>query len=324
MSNHLLIAGTGRAGTSLLVRLLAELGLGTQISKSGETGWVDDANAGLEDFVHHAGVDLPYVAKSPWLYEFVDEVLDREDIAIDGVIIPVRNLAEAASSRTILELQNIHRSHQWMTAEKKTWENWALTPGGVLYSLNPLDEARLLAVGFHHLVERLANAGIPMYLLAFPRFTQDAEYFYTTLKGCLPPGVTFETVKAAHAKLVDPDKVRVTAEIAQPVGRGTLKAPENYPPLEDLDNIALRRELVKVRSELVKVGSEHRSTVAAYTTAVDDAAALRNQVQALEQELQAKIQEVEVRRAEALALQRSTSWRTTAPLRALAELVRKR
>ncbi|MBZ9653568.1 hypothetical protein [Phyllobacterium lublinensis] len=325
MPNHLLIAGTGRAGTSLLVRCLAELGLETQIANVGDAfWWSEDANAGLEDFVHHNGRKLSYVVKSPWLYEFIDEVLEREDITIDGVILPVRNLAEAASSRTILEMQNIHRNNTWMAGEARTWETWALTPGGVIYSLNPLDEARLLAVGFHHLVERLANAGVPIYLLAFPRFSQDPEYFYSILKGCLPSAVTVEDVKAVHAKVVEPEKIRVTAEISQPVDGQPLKSPEGYPALEELDNIALRRELEKLRSE-------HNSTLAACSSATNDAqttrselVALQEQVQALQYEIASKYQEVEERRQQVEAFHQSTSWRAMAPLRTLAGFVRKK
>ncbi|TDK39132.1 hypothetical protein E2F50_03100 [Rhizobium deserti] len=295
MSNHLLIAGTGRSGTSLLVRLLTKLGLETHVSASGEANWYLDANAGLEDLVHHADAKLPYVAKSPWLYEFVDSVLARDDITIDGVIIPVRNLAEAASSRVVVELQNSHRNHPWMTAEDKVWENWGATPGGVLYSLNPLDEARLLAVGFHHLVERLANAGIPTYLLAFPRFTHDAEYFYSVLKGCLPSGVNVEDVKATY-EVVDPDKIRVGTEIAGGAAERIVKSPEKYPSLEELDNAALRRELIKIRGELVSSAASLTETSASLAdfqgrnaTLEEELRAVRSQQSSLQEELAAKL-----------------------------------
>ena len=46
---HLIIAGTGRAGTSFLVRYLTELGLDTIPTREGEAAWWDvEANAGLE------------------------------------------------------------------------------------------------------------------------------------------------------------------------------------------------------------------------------------------------------------------------------------
>ena len=95
-----MIAGTGRAGTSFLVRYLAELGLDTHLSRS--ENWNEVAQAGLEDHILHEK-DLPYVVKSPWLYEYIDQVLARQDIVLDGVIIPMRDLVEAAVSRVTLE-----------------------------------------------------------------------------------------------------------------------------------------------------------------------------------------------------------------------------
>lgn len=66
MANHLLIAGTGRAGTSLLVRYLNALRLTTHITRSNrQTHLIEDANAGLEDLILHGGENLPYVVKSP-------------------------------------------------------------------------------------------------------------------------------------------------------------------------------------------------------------------------------------------------------------------
>jgi hypothetical protein len=47
---HLLIAGTGRLGTSALVRYRAGLGLGTHLTKRGNAAeGTDFAEAGLED-----------------------------------------------------------------------------------------------------------------------------------------------------------------------------------------------------------------------------------------------------------------------------------
>ena len=76
MSRHLLIAGTGRAGTSFLVRYLAKLGLDTQLSRTGaDANWDDAANAGLETLLLPGAADLPYVIKSPWTYQVIHQAL---------------------------------------------------------------------------------------------------------------------------------------------------------------------------------------------------------------------------------------------------------
>lgn len=119
-------------------------------------------------------------------FRFAVRAVMPKSLPAGGVIMPIRNLAEAASSRIILELQKLHHTQEWMADEARTWDHWGETPGGAVYALDPVDQARLLAVGFHHLVERLTRAGIPVYLIAFPRFTQDPEYLFSTLRGCLP------------------------------------------------------------------------------------------------------------------------------------------
>ena len=169
-SNHIIIAGTGRAGTTFLVQYLTELGLDTHISRQGFGQLDANANAGLEDMPLVAAAEtLPYVIKAPWIGEFVDELLASPDMQIDAAILPVRDLVEAASSRSILELRALHQNAPWMAQQLgKTWENWAVTSGGTIFSLNPMDQARILAVGFHRLVQGLVDAGIPMLFLSFP------------------------------------------------------------------------------------------------------------------------------------------------------------
>jgi hypothetical protein len=72
-----MIAGTGRSGTSALVRYLTALGLETHLSKRGRTAeWYDTAHAGLEDLpLSTINPDLPYVVKSPWAYQLIEKFL---------------------------------------------------------------------------------------------------------------------------------------------------------------------------------------------------------------------------------------------------------
>ncbi len=332
MKNHLLIAGTGRAGTSLLVKYLTELGLETHVSVSDVVGWSDDANAGLEDKVLHGNGKEPYVIKSPWLFQSIDEILASDDVKIDGVIIPIRDLSEAASSRTILELQNIHSQYQWFTEEMAPWQAWGTTPGGTVYSLNPLDQARLLAVGFHHLVERLVKAEVPIYLVAFPRFAEEPEYLYRALNGCLPSSVTKEAAIAAHNKLVDRKKVRVKKEI----GGEILASPEHAPSLEKADNAALRRELVKSRAAHAATEEMLRRAITAGQSAASEVTALQTQLMDAQNALANRSEIISLQHSEVTNLQSeirgcheriemlysSTSWRMTSPLRSIVNATR--
>ena len=192
-NNHIIIAGTGRTGTTFLVQYLTELGLDTHVARHGIEQLEANANAGLEDMPLLAEA-LPYVIKAPWIGEYIDEILAAPDIRIDAAILPMRDLVEAAASRTILELRSLHQKAPWMAKElSKTWENWATTPGGTIFSLNPIDQARILAVGFHRLVQRLVDAGIPILFLGFPRFVDDGNYLFERVRSILPRPPTTST-----------------------------------------------------------------------------------------------------------------------------------
>jgi hypothetical protein len=251
---HLLIAGTGRTGTSFLVRFLAKAGLDTQLSHTDEIGWDEAAQAGLEDMPLSAlRPDLPYVLKQPWSYQMIDEILADPGIELQAAIVPVRNMVDAVSSRIVLQLRAMHEAAPWMAGLQEPWHDWGGTPGGAIYSLDPLDQARLLAVGFHHLIERLVQADIPIILLAFPRLAEDPDYLYARLRPVLPAEVTLEIARAAHRQLADRGKVRIEAELREaeavgqmPIGRG------DFPSLQTLNNIALRRELGRVREQLAQ------------------------------------------------------------------------
>jgi hypothetical protein len=249
---HLLIAGTGRSGTSFLVRFLAAMGLDTNLAKSGEEQWNSEANAGLEDIpLTSAFNDLPYVVKNPFLSEIIDTVLSDPGILIEAVIIPVRDLTEAAASRTIVELQAVHQLEPWMIELDHMVETWGSTPGGVVYSLNPLDQARLLAVGFHRLIERLTVADVPMVFLDFPRLVNDPSYLFAKLRPFLPADSTEAQAKAAHAEVADATKVRVREELrdaASSQAAMKIHVGPGYPQRDTQDLIALRRELAQLRA----------------------------------------------------------------------------
>ena len=281
IEKHLVIAGTGRAGTSFLVRYLTELGLDTTLARNGDqAGWDNEANAGLENLLI-PGADLPYVVKSPWISEYIDQILDEKKFKIDAFIVPVRDLVEAATSRAVLEQRAIHQHNPWM-AERltKPWGTYGgHSAGGLVYSLNPLDQARLLAVQFHRLVLKVAEAGIPLVFPVFPRIATDWRYLYQCLKPILPTDITERLARAAHARVADAAKVRVTSEIVKDSGgnvrlnRSSPPEPQ-YPSLTEVDNIALRREIGRLRLEL-------RQQVAAQESSTQTADQLRGQLDQL-------------------------------------------
>ena len=94
--HHVIISGTGRAGTTCLVQVLTALGL--------DTGFTDltsavhaNCHAGMEWNISHP--NAPYFIKSPWLCDALEDVLEHEDMVIDHALIPMRDLYTAAESR---------------------------------------------------------------------------------------------------------------------------------------------------------------------------------------------------------------------------------
>ena len=340
---HLLIGGTGRAGTSFLVRYLTELGLDTHLSRHGEEGfWDEEAHAGLETIpLPETGSDLPYVVKYPWLYQCIDHILKNNAFRLDAVIVPVRDLNDAAASRVLVELQAMHRRAPWMAEAEQTWEVWGSTTGGVTYSLNPLDQGRLLAVGFHHLIERLIQADVPIILLAFPRLVEDPSYLFRKMQPVLPPTISETCALAAHQRISDLNKIRVKAEMEAAGGshRPAAGPLTGYAPHDRLDAAAAKREITRLRIALADAnaaaeaaaehaGKELSAARLAATRAEEQAAAARLAATRTEEQaaaanataaraglaMQAEVERLQHDLATVFA---SRSWRLTHPYRAI-------
>jgi hypothetical protein len=262
--SHLLIAGTGRAGTSCLVQYLHALGLDTHLSRHTDPQWSASAKAGLEDMpLIGSQDDLPYVVKSPWIGEFVDQVIRENKFVIDGVLIPIRDLRDAAASRVIVELSNIYETSNGMSSFDNMWDNWAVTPGGIVYSLDVVDQERLLAVKFARLVQVLVKRDIRLIFLDFPRIVEDAQYLYYKLRDYIPVSVDLATAVAAHRRVANQEDVRVTKEreaarvSPTPTSHDEPSLQSSRPPDDrreflrhEIDLVALRREIARHKKEL--------------------------------------------------------------------------
>jgi hypothetical protein len=250
--HHLIITGTGRAGTTFLVRYLTALGFDTHLSRRSDPHFDPWAKAGLEDNpLQTSPRDLPYVLKSPWLYELVDDLFARGMIKFDAAIIPVRDLREAAISRVTVERRAIHRDAPWMASQSTSWKTWGWPAGGVAFSLDPLDQERILAVGFHNVVQRLVHADVPLLFLSFPRLVRDSRYVYDKLRPLFPPHVTEEFALQAHADSLelDDEERRRSEKQVNSAGRA-MNVCANDAVNEKLDAIALRKEIIRLRAEL--------------------------------------------------------------------------
>ncbi len=198
--HHAVIAGTGRAGTSFLVRFLGECGLNVGPAD----GHFDDrARAGLEH--HILDENAPYVVKDPWLFAYCDEI-DPDVVEIDALLVPVRELIASATSRVLQDRIAMADGQlgRWAPSDVN-----GLVTGGVVYSLDPVDQARILAVGFHRLIHWATSRQIPLFLLEFPRTVTDGAYLIDTLWPWLGAHCDRARADAAFASIADPRLVRI-------------------------------------------------------------------------------------------------------------------
>lgn len=327
---HAVIAGTGRAGTSFLVRLLDACGLETGLDAS---VWFSRARAGYEHALD-SHEPLPYVVKDPRLFSYC-EGINLDSITIDALILPIRDLMLAARSRVHQERLAVLDGP---LGGRDGLQLAGTTPGGVLYSLDVVDQARILAVGFHKLLHWAAANQLPLYLLEFPRLVEDPHYTLGVLWPWLGAHCTIETARRAFAEVADPDAVGITPD------PGQLKAfilGEGEPDTVALDRAALSDRIGELYEQLRRVGDEaqcwRNSAAELESQAAEQAGAievLRSQleerrrshvelnemheleVQGLNDELRRRDTDLDKLRRWLDAVHTSASWRLTAPLRA--------
>jgi len=177
---HVFISGTGRAGTSFLVQLLTDLGLdtgyGVEISKRrnglNSDAYFETARAGFERDLFDP--DNPLIVKSPFLCDKLDDVLDA-GIKIGHLIIPVRDIFEAAESRRYVQRVTIGQDGDGQSVAGGLWDT---DSGETQETVLTIKLARLIEAGARH--------DIPMTFLSFPRFACDPDYTYNNLKFLLP------------------------------------------------------------------------------------------------------------------------------------------
>ncbi len=183
-AHKVIITGTGRAGTTFLVRLLTELGLDTGYTRENwARHYFRHCEAGLEHNL--AEPDTPYIVKNPALCETLESILADGRVVIDHAFIPLRELEAAALSR--IRIGGADQS----------------VPGGLLKTSNPDQQKAVLAEMFHQLVHTLVAHDIPHTFLLFPRFVRDADYAYARLRWLLG-NIPLETFRTAFTRVADP------------------------------------------------------------------------------------------------------------------------
>jgi hypothetical protein len=204
---HILIGGTGRAGTTLLVQWFTVLGF--------DTGFAPEEIFTRPDPVSHGGLEhslgrtlevgarLPYVAKSPWFGPKLGRYLEDGRLQAKAAIVPLRSLFDAAESRRQVSRRAAEAGHD---ADKH--------PGGILGAGRvggagaAKKQEHQLARRFYELVATLVAHDVPIYFLRFPDFARGQQDLFTALRPLLEShGVTRAEAEAALARVVRPELI---------------------------------------------------------------------------------------------------------------------
>jgi hypothetical protein len=170
-----LITGTGRAGTTFLIRLMTSLDLDTGLDRMDPSKHIDE-NCG-------SGMENPFTAphgylKNPTFMPDIENILSRETIA--AVVIPVRNYTQSALSRARLGIG-------------KNGGLWGAT------------DAQSQETFYHKIMAEyivsMVKHDIPTVFADFDRMVVDPDYLYTKLQPVLPPKVSLETFKQAFGDI---------------------------------------------------------------------------------------------------------------------------
>jgi hypothetical protein len=192
---HILISGTGRAGTTLLVQYFTALGFDTGFTLDQALQRIDPiSKSGLERGFKRG--DLFYVSKSPHYSTSLLEHLDRGDLAVKCCIVPVRELHAAAESRR-------HASQ----LAQASGRNPLRQPGGLAFRAerNPKRQEEKLARVFYQLIYALVEHDVPIYFLRFPAFARGEQDLFSALAPLLTEhGVSAEESRRALGLVLRP------------------------------------------------------------------------------------------------------------------------
>ena len=299
LRSHVVISGTGRAGTSFLTRFLGECGL--------DIGGVSDVHArtraGLEQNLLTA--EAAYVVKDPWIFAYCD-VVDLKEINIEFLILPIRDLLDASKSRVLQERIKVMDS-PWV--DLPVAEVSGDTPGGILYSLDPVDQARILAVGFHKLVHWATKNDIPIIFLDFPRFARDGDYLCDPLAPVLTAHCSPEQARKAFAALADSSLIRIKDQANERYS-GADADPET-----ELDREALKIVLSEKRNETGLLENQLTASQASLAQREEASLELSNRLNDLEQHFDRMAERASLLQLDRDSVRQTLSWKITKPLR---------
>ena len=158
---HIVITGTGRAGTTFLVQLFACLGFKTTLDT--ENHYFDETSkAGLENDIRLEENRNLEVIKDPKFCDYVEEVI-HHNIQISHIFVPIRELDQACKSRERIQKIGINYGCFW---DADTLEEQQISLMNKLYKL----------------LLNISSTNIPVTFIRFPKLVDSPYYLYEKLR----------------------------------------------------------------------------------------------------------------------------------------------
>lgn len=187
MNEHVVITGTGRAGTTFLVELLTAVGCDTGFTSESIKMKDPQLPAGLERDIREAF--CPFIIKSPWFCDYAEDILSRPDLRITHLFVPMRDLFSAAESRRKMSRNNRRDGGLWKTKSIKVG-----------------DQEQVLKDQIYKLFLAVSKYEVPVTLMQFPKLALNAEYTYGKLLPILD-GVSYTEFKRVFDDVSHPNLI---------------------------------------------------------------------------------------------------------------------
>jgi len=197
MKHKVIISGTGRSGTTMLVQLLTKLGLDTGFNSVQDSVY-ENCNAGMEYWLEDP--NAPYIVKNPWLCDYLEGLLETGEFTIDHAFVPVRNLTSAAQSRISVNKKSGRSVGDYLLQRHKP------VPGGLWHTSKPSQQEGVLAKQLYKLMYVITLYDIPHTFMHFPRIASDSDYLFTKLAPVLS-GVSKSFFDDCFNEIVKPELV---------------------------------------------------------------------------------------------------------------------
>ena len=179
----ILITGTGRCGTTFLIKLFSFLGFDTGFNETNYANFIfSNCNAGMEK--HYAAKF--HVLKNPqFLLQIKHIYTDKENIKIKKVIIPIRDYAESAQSRS----------------------NYGKSCGGLWNAKNSEEQISYYNKMMSNYIYIATKYDIHTLFLDFDRMVNDKTYLFEKLSDILlEKEITFDFFSEKYDKASESSK----------------------------------------------------------------------------------------------------------------------